>query len=1137
MSRSGLLGIAIVLAAGSPAWSTDFHVNKGVACNDSNAGTTAQPLCTVQAGLNKLSAGGDQVIIHTGVYAECAILTKSGLRGTATSPVRIKGADGENPANIVIDASGLDETTCLAATGSCDTAIRRGALTLKGTWGAQLGYIQVQNLTVRPPNLASTVTKNNGIDLQCVDHVELTGIRSDMQPTFSGTDAGAEGGDGIINVYNSQNILISGADFSNGGTIRPGFHAVIFQDTGTKDVAVVNSKVRDLDGGFVCQSGGTSRIDVLFNDVSNMNAGCDGQNLIQDYNLDFLRISYNRFAGNGGLIIRPRSYSVYPSHSRLIVENNLFRARAGGQTAVEFGYAADPDSVWLGIFRNNIFSGYSVAFSYLTSTVKDCDVTENNNAFYNVGTVVSDASGCGFTKGANSQTLSTNPLGANDCPATSSPIVNAGSSNSSTPKRGVGMVDIGACESGETAGAWLNPYDFQPKDSTSSSSPKITWDGASDTNVNLTDLDFTRFLKGTAQTQYECQLDTSYTFNSQGIGKPIWASGAVASTATSCTVGVSLASGDYFARVRLNGQMWSDPFKFTVSGSGGPVCGNGVKETGEACDGSDLGGQTCLTQGFTSGTLSCTAACALSTSACSNGSGGGTLSTSIDFLDVTSAPVGSYVTLRGHGFGAVQGTSKVYFGTVAATAVPVWSDTKIVAQVPTGAGGPVKATVGAVNSNTVAFSTHTGRILWVAKTGSDTNACTSSSAPCLTINKARTVAVAGDVVLVHSGSYCESSGGAGLYVRVANSGTTTQPITYRNYPGEQATVDCCGLCGGNTVYLEGDNIQVSGLRSTGAKGTGFVVTGAGDRIADCESFGNNQPAYASTSGSGINIQIGSNNAKVLGCSIHDNGSVDNLDHGMYVKGQNMEIAYNTIFNHALGYGMQLYEGSGTTFTGAKVYSNLIYANRNGGITVNNGAVGAEVYNNEIRGNTRNGIYVGSGGTALPTGAKVYNNTISGNDTAAAGYPQIRITNGSGHIIKNNVVTGTNLLMVWKDATATSVTLDRNQYGSNASNSFQWNGASSNFTGWKTASGQDAASAVGDPLYVNLLGNNLHLMVGSPAIDSADGTMAPPIDRDHTPRPQGIGPDRGAYEFGGTGGVPPDTTPPAQVPNLMRTDKH
>jgi hypothetical protein len=48
-----------------------------------------------------------------------------------------------------------------------------------------------------------------------------------------------------------------------------------------------------------------------------------------------------------------------------------------------------------------------------------------------------------------------------------------------------------------------------------------------------------------------------------------------------------------------------------------PVCGNGVIETGEECEGSNLNGQTCQNQGFASGNLSCNNACQFDKSACS----------------------------------------------------------------------------------------------------------------------------------------------------------------------------------------------------------------------------------------------------------------------------------------------------------------------------------------------------------------------------------------------------------------------------------------------------------------------------------------------------------------------------------------
>ena len=50
------------------------------------------------------------------------------------------------------------------------------------------------------------------------------------------------------------------------------------------------------------------------------------------------------------------------------------------------------------------------------------------------------------------------------------------------------------------------------------------------------------------------------------------------------------------------------------------VCGNNLKEGTEVCDGTDLAGQTCVSQGFTGGTLSCNGTCsAFVTTSCTSG--------------------------------------------------------------------------------------------------------------------------------------------------------------------------------------------------------------------------------------------------------------------------------------------------------------------------------------------------------------------------------------------------------------------------------------------------------------------------------------------------------------------------------------
>lgn len=55
---------------------------------------------------------------------------------------------------------------------------------------------------------------------------------------------------------------------------------------------------------------------------------------------------------------------------------------------------------------------------------------------------------------------------------------------------------------------------------------------------------------------------------------------------------------------------------FDYAGCVPSQCGNGVLETGESCDGSDLGTEDCVSQGFASGTLACAQDCQFDTSGC-----------------------------------------------------------------------------------------------------------------------------------------------------------------------------------------------------------------------------------------------------------------------------------------------------------------------------------------------------------------------------------------------------------------------------------------------------------------------------------------------------------------------------------------
>lgn len=63
--------------------------------------------------------------------------------------------------------------------------------------------------------------------------------------------------------------------------------------------------------------------------------------------------------------------------------------------------------------------------------------------------------------------------------------------------------------------------------------------------------------------------------------------------------------------------------KVTITAIVPGVCGNGIKEINEQCDGNDFGGQTCSNFGFSGGSLSCNSNCTVNTSGCFTAGGGG----------------------------------------------------------------------------------------------------------------------------------------------------------------------------------------------------------------------------------------------------------------------------------------------------------------------------------------------------------------------------------------------------------------------------------------------------------------------------------------------------------------------------------
>ncbi len=84
-----------------------------------------------------------------------------------------------------------------------------------------------------------------------------------------------------------------------------------------------------------------------------------------------------------------------------------------------------------------------------------------------------------------------------------------------------------------------------------------------------------------------------------------------------CSQIVHTASTTGTLGVCLRGFSSSSTFSYRLRTSvRTPVCGDGIKDSLEACDGAALGGSSCFAQGAISGALACSADCSFDTSAC-----------------------------------------------------------------------------------------------------------------------------------------------------------------------------------------------------------------------------------------------------------------------------------------------------------------------------------------------------------------------------------------------------------------------------------------------------------------------------------------------------------------------------------------
>jgi parallel beta-helix repeat protein len=382
--------------------------------------------------------------------------------------------------------------------------------------------------------------------------------------------------------------------------------------------------------------------------------------------------------------------------------------------------------------------------------------------------------------------------------------------------------------------------------------------------------------------------------------------------------------------------------------------------------------------------------------------------------------------------------------------------------------------------------------------------------PFCSIGKAASGAVAGQTVLVSSGTYSES-------LTPANSGTLAAPIVFAAAPGATVTIT-----GANGVNVSGKNyVTVQGFDVTQTATDAIVVKNSSNiRIVGNRASYAGQPVSGKTA-KGIRIDNATDSV------VSGNTVAYDTSYGIYLLNGSTRnsITENVVFGNAFGYqraasGIRVHtspantiasnisydnEDSGIEFDKSNnnlVFNNVTYDNGDHGIDVTASSKAQTVVSNTVYRNVTAGINV----EGTSTGAKLANNIAVDNGiNSPRTHGNIRVAAGStsGTTMDYNLVylTVPDVMLIWNSTNYSSL------------------------SAFRSATGQEARGLQADPKWKSPASGDFHLLAGSPAIDSADsGASGQPStdadgfarDDDPTTVNAGAGPraydDRGAYEF-------------------------
>jgi len=395
---------------------------------------------------------------------------------------------------------------------------------------------------------------------------------------------------------------------------------------------------------------------------------------------------------------------------------------------------------------------------------------------------------------------------------------------------------------------------------------------------------------------------------------------------------------------------------------------------------------------------------------------------------------------------------------------------------------------------------------YVSPAGSDENSGTDPGSPFLTLQHATSEARPGDEVLVADGNYRGTN--------ITRSGTPGAPITFRA-TGPAVVIDRPNTFTNNDgINVEGgDWIVIEGFLCRGLPRAGIRLVNA-DHCTVRNNLCEDNGVWGIFTGFTNDLLVENNI-----CS----GSGD--EHGIYVSNSSDRpvLHSNTCFSNR-GSGIQInadanFEGDGIS-SDAQIYNNTLYDNgRGGGAAINlDGAVDALIYNNLLYGNHATGIALFKiDAAAASSGARIYHNTII---NASDGRWCIVAKNGSTEAdIRNNILFNNHQsrgVIEIDQESLNGLTSDYNIIKNRFSHRDQF----IDLDEWIARTGQDRNSITItslDGVIVDEGAADYHLTTNSVAVDAALPLPLSELGSDHdgSDRPQGNGPDAGAFEMPST----------------------